>query len=190
MYLPMIGFAACAGLLLERLRPIFVVSVLIFLIGFSFARTATWRTEKSLWTDAVAKAPAKIRPKIQLARAVEPAAALGILEQARQMAPDDPRIPSEEGRIYLGLGRPERALPEFGRALALSPHSADALNNRGVALLALDQKEAARADFERALAIDPCQFDARLNLSRLGISKPAPAECRYNVAEAAALTGN
>ena len=190
MYLPMIGFAACAGLLLERLRPIFLAPVLILLIGLSVARTAIWRTEESLWTDAVAKAPTKIRPRIQLARAVEPARALPMLEQAKQMAPEDPRIPSEEGRVYLSLGRPDRALPEFGRALALSPHSVDALNNRGVALLALDQKEAARADFERALAIDPCQFDARLNLSRLGVSKPTPPVCSYNAEQAAALRGN
>jgi tetratricopeptide (TPR) repeat protein len=190
MYLPMIGFAACAALLLERVRPMFLAPILILLMGLSLARTATWRTEESLWTDAVAKAPAKIRPRIQLARAVEPARALPMLEQARQMAPEDPLIPSEEGRIYLGLGRPDRALPEFGRALALSPHSVEALNNRGVALLALNQKEPARADFERALAIDPCRFDARLNLLRLGILKSAPPQCRYSAAEVAALHRN
>jgi tetratricopeptide (TPR) repeat protein len=190
MYLPMIGFAACAGLLLARVRPIYLALVLILLGGVSFARTATWRSEESLWTDAVAKAPAKIRPRIQLARAVEADRALLVLEQAKGIAPDDPRIPSEEGRIYLSLGRPGQALPEFGRALALSPHSVEAMNNRGVALLALDQKEAARADFERALAIDPCQFDARLNMSRLGISKPAPPECRYSAEQSAALRGN
>ena len=190
MYLPMIGFAACAGLLLERVRPIFLAPVLILLVGLSVVRTATWRTEEALWTDAVAKAPTKIRPRIQLSRTVEPVRALPMLEQAKQMAPEDSRIPSEEGRIYLSLGRPDRALPEFGRALALSPHSVDALNNRGVALLALDQKEAARADFERALAIDPCQFDARLNLSRLGILKQTSPECSYNAEQAAALRGN
>jgi tetratricopeptide (TPR) repeat protein len=190
MYLPMIGFATCAALLLEHVRPVFLAPILILLMGLSFARTATWRTEESLWTDAVAKAPAKIRPRIQLARAVEPSKALPILEQARQMAPDDPRIPAEEGRIYMTLGRPDQALPEFGRELALSPHSVEAMNNRGVALLALHQDEAARADFERALAIDPCQFDARLNLSRLGISESPPPQCRYSAAESAALRGN
>jgi Flp pilus assembly protein TadD len=137
----------------------------------------------------VAKAPAKIRPRIQLARAVEPARALPILEQAKHLAPEDPRIPSEEGRIYLTLGRPDQALPEFGRALALSPHSLEALNNRGVALLALDQKDAARADFERALAIDPCQFDARLNLLHIGIVEAPPQECSYSAEQSAALRG-
>ena len=187
MYLPMIGFAACTGLLLERVRPILLTALVILLVGVSVARTATWRTEESLWTDAAAKAPTKMRPRIQLARAVEPGRALPILAEAERMAPDDPRIPSEEGRIYLSLGRPDRALPQFGRALALSPRSAEAVNNRGVALLALDQKEAARVDFERALAIDPCIFDARLNLLRMGIPKSAPAECRYSAEQWTAL---
>jgi len=190
MYLPMIGFASCAGLLLAKVRPIYLAVVLTLLTGVSIARTSTWRSEESLWTDAVAKAPAKIRPRIQLARAVEAERALLVLEQAKGIAPDDPRIPAEAGRIYLSLGRPGQALLEFGRALALSPHSVEAMNNRGVALLALNQKEAARADFERALAIDPCQFDARLNLLRLGISKSPSPECRYSAEQSAALRGN
>jgi len=189
MYLPMLGFAACAGLLLERVRPGFLVPVLLLLTGLSFERTATWLTEEQLWTDAVEKAPRKVRPKIQLARAVESGRAIRILEEARHIAPEDPQIASEEGRIYLSEGRPAEALQHFGRALALAPSSADALNNRGAALAALDQKDAARQDFERALAIDPCQFHARLNLQHLGISKPMPAGCRFNAEQSRALEG-
>src|SRR5262249_18715198 len=153
----------------QRVRPTALSAVLAILIALSFARTQTWRTEESLWSDAVAKAPDKVRPKIQLARAVEPAHALELIEQAMKLAPDDPRLPAEEGRIYLNSGRPQQALVAFGRALALAPNSADALNNRGAALLGMGQTEAARQDFERALAANPCQFDARLNLKRLGI---------------------
>jgi len=138
----------------------------------------------------MAKAPGKVRPRIQLARSIEPARALQILEQARALAPDDPAIPSEEGRIYISLGKPLLALPQFGRALALSPRSAEALNNRGVALLALDQKDAARQDFERALALDACQFDARLNLKRLGIVNPPATGCKYTSRQMDELTGS
>ena len=189
MYLPTIGFAACAGLLLSRVRPVFLAPFLVLLVGASAVRTEVWRTEESLWTDAVAKAPTKLRPRIQLARAAPPERAIAILEQAREMAPEDPRVPEAEGRVYLKLRRPEQALPEFGIALALAPRSVEAMNNRGVALLSLGQREAARADFERALAIDPCWFDARLNLLRLGVSKPLPAECRYTAEQNAALLG-
>jgi tetratricopeptide (TPR) repeat protein len=189
MYLPMIGFAASIGLLLERVRPIYLAPAFLALVCLSYQRTAVWRSEESLWIDAVRKAPGKVRPRIQLARAVEPARALEILEQARRIAPADPRIPSEEGRVYLSLGEPARALPEFGRVLALDPGSAEAFNNRGVALLALDQKEAAVEDFERALARDPCQFNALLNLRRAGVVIAPPPQCKFTVEQRSELGG-
>jgi protein O-mannosyl-transferase len=187
MYLPMLGFAACLGILLERVRLVYLAPVLLVLIYLSFVRTETWKTEESLWTDAVEKAPSKIRPRIQLARAVEPARALAVLEEAKQIAPDDPQIPSEEGRIYLSLGKPAQALLEFGRTLALTPRSAEALNNRGAALLALKQKDVAIQDFERALAIDPCQFNALSNLRRLDVAKAPPGQCKFTPQQKDAL---
>jgi protein O-mannosyl-transferase len=187
LYLPLIGFAAAAGLLLVRFRPEVAVAVVAGLAFASAARTETWRTEESLWQDAAGKAPLKVRPKIQLARAVEPERGIAILQQARALAPRDPRIPSEEGRLYLTLGRPDQALMAFGRALALDPRSAEAYNNRGAALLALNQKQPAQQDFERALAIDSCQFDARLNLKRLGAAIPPGQRCRYSPDQSKAL---
>jgi protein O-mannosyl-transferase len=187
MYLPMLGFAACLGVLLERVRLVYLAPVFLVLTYLSFVRTETWKTEESLWADAVDKAPSKVRPRIQLARAVEPMRALGILEQAKLIAPDDPQIPSEEGRIYLGLGKPAQALVAFGRTLALTPRSAEALNNRGAALLALNQKDVAIQDFQRALALDPCQFNALSNLHRLGVAVPAPGLCRFTTKQKDAL---
>lgn len=179
MYLPMIAFSACAGLLLERARPAAVGLIAVVLIALSVQRTLVWRTEQSLWSDAVQQSPDKVRPKVQLARASsDPARSLELLQQAEALAPNDARIPAEQGRVYLSAGDAARALSAFGRALALDPSNADALNNRGAALLALGQKDAARQDFERALSIDPCQVNARANLSRMGIETPAPPQCR------------
>jgi len=177
MYLPMIAFAACAGVLLERVKPAVIAAIAVVLIGLSVERTLVWRTEQSLWSDAMEKSPDKVRPKIQLARVSDPARALALLQQAESQAPQDPRIPAEMGRIYLANGNAAQALAEFGRALALNPRSADALNNRGAALLALGQADAARQDFERALAINPCQPNARENLVHMGIERPAPQGC-------------
>jgi tetratricopeptide (TPR) repeat protein len=190
MYLPMLGFAACLGVLLERVRLVYLAPVFLVLIYLSFVRTEAWKTEQSLWADAVEKAPSKVRPRIQLARAVEPARALDILEQAQRMAPDDPRIPAEEGRIYLDLGKPAQALVAFGRTLALTPRSAEALNNRGAALLALNQKDVAIQDFQRALAVDPCQFNALSNLRRLGVAAPVPGRCKFTTRQKEGLEGS
>ena len=172
MYLPMIAFAAFVGILLEHARPAVIGAIAVVLIGLSVERSLVWRTEQSLWTDAVEKSPGKLRPKVQLARVSEPQRALELLQQARSLAPNDLRIPTEIGRVYLSTGDAAKALSEFGRALALDPNNAEALNNRGAALLALGQTAAARSDFERALKIDPCQPDARANLARLGVHTP------------------
>jgi hypothetical protein len=188
MYLPLLGFAAAAGCLLvgqvSNLRRIVnppsstnapphavMASVIVVaLTAFGIARTQVWMTEERLWREAVRRAPDKVRPKIQLARAVPAAEALELLARARNLAPNDPAVAAETGKILLSEGQPAAALQEFGRALALDPLDARNFNNRGVALDALGQTEAARQDFERALRIDPSLIEASQNLEKL----PAP----------------
>lgn len=172
MYLPMFAFAAALGMALQYVRPEPVLAVLgMVLLGLSLQRTMVWNSDESLWREAVERAPNKVRPKIQLARALPAAKALELLNQARLASPHDPTIAAETGRILLAEGQADAALEEFGRALALDPVNAQYINNRGVALQALGQTEAARADFLRALQFDPTLSEARDNLSKL---PPAP----------------
>ncbi len=173
MYLPVAAFGAAAALLLARARPAVLLAGAALLTVLSVQRSLVWRSEESLWSEAERMAPGKLRPKLQLARAAGPPRALELLAQARTLAPDDPAVPGELGRLYLASGDPARALAEFGRALALAPGDARALNNRGAALLALDQREAAREDFLRALAMDPTLEEARENLARLATAPAA-----------------
>jgi protein O-mannosyl-transferase len=168
MYLPMLGFAAAAGLLIDRAKADWLAtSIAVALMLFSVGRTQVWMTEESLWREAVERAPDKVRPKIQLARAVPAAKALELLAKAELLAPHDPAVAAELGKTLLAEGQAEAALPEFGRALALDPKDARNYNNRGVALAALGQNEAARADFEQALKMDPGLAEARQNLIKL-----------------------
>ncbi len=180
MYLPLCAFAAAAALLVRNVRSRFLIPVGILLAVLSFGRTRVWRTEESLWREAVVVSPEKIRPRIQLARALPPKEALKLLEEAQRLAPNDPRVPAELGKTYMLLGQPQQALGHFGRALALTPRNVQALNNRGVALLALGQYDAAKEDFRRALAINPCLFDARFNLKRLGESTEFDPKCEFS----------
>ena len=178
MYLPLVAFAACVGLLLERVDWRVVVAIVVVLVGISFRYSLLWGNPEALWSEAVLRAPDKLRPRLQLARSVSPDRGLGVLEGARLIAPEDATVPAEQGRILLTLRQPEEALAAFGRALALAPGDAMLLNNRGVALAALGQGEAARADFLRALERDPCLEDARGNLERMGVRVDVAAGCR------------
>ncbi len=179
MYLPMVAFCACAALLLDRVERRAIAAIVIGLGAISFYYCGLWRSPEALWSEAVKQAPDKVRPRLQLARALPPERGLDVLSQAQRLAPDDPSVATEQGRALLALGRPGEALAAFGRALALDPNDARALNNRGAALIALGQVDAARADFERALARDPCLFDTRVNLLRIGVRTTAPLGCRY-----------
>ncbi|HLK65679.1 MAG TPA: tetratricopeptide repeat protein [Bryobacteraceae bacterium] len=169
MYLPLLAFAASLPLALGKLDKLLIPFLVVATVlgAITVMRTQVWTTEESLWREAVERAPAKIRPRIQLARALPAAPALEVLAQARNLAPNDPAVAAEIGKTLLGEGQADAALQEFGRALALDPRDARNLNNRGVALEAIGQTEAARADFERALAIDPNLAEARANLQKL-----------------------
>ena len=168
MYLPMLAFTALGGLLLYRsTRAGMCVFIALFIL--SATRTYVWASEQRIWTEAVERAPNKLRPRIHLARSVDARTALGILEDAKNLAPEDPGPSSERGMRLLELNRADLALAEFGRALALRPNDPQSITNRGVALLLLNQREAAIEDFRRAIQSNPCLSDARNNLRRLGV---------------------
>ena len=84
------------------------------------------------------------------------------------------------GELFIERRQASEALSEFGRAVALRPGDAVALNNRGVALLMLGIREHAVTDFQEALKIDPCLADARRNL-RLRVSDASSGWMREQV---------
>jgi tetratricopeptide (TPR) repeat protein len=180
MYLPMVAFGAAAGFVLRAVRWRWLAPAAVLLAALSVGRTQVWRSAEALWDEAARRAPDKVRPKVQLARARGPKRGLPLLDEARRLAPEDAPLAAELGKTYLLLGDGDRALAEFGRALALRPGDAQALNNRGVALMSLGQFEAARQDFERALQVNPCLFDARFNLHRLGARAKENPSCRFS----------
>jgi hypothetical protein len=175
MYLPMIAFCACAGVLLEAVDRRAIVAIVLGLIAISIRYSILWTNPESLWSEASRQAPDAVRPHIQLARALPPEQAL---EELQGVAPDHENVATERGRLLLTLGRPAEALSAFGRALALSPNDAMAVSNRAVALAALGSRDAAIAEFQRALEKDPCLFEARENLAKLGVQSTAPSKCQ------------
>ena len=174
IYLPMLAFCACAGILLEAVDRRAIVAIVVGLAAISIHYSILWTNPEALWSEAKLLAPRAVRPRIQLARILPPERALENLNDA----PDDASIATERGRLLLTLGRPAEALSAFGRALALEPNDAKAISNRAVALAALGSRDAAIAEFHRALEKNACLSDARENLAKLGVQSAAPANCR------------
>jgi Flp pilus assembly protein TadD len=181
--------------LLRRFGPL---GLAVLLAVFSLGRSQVWRSEESLWRDTAEKSPGKVRPKLQLARALagrvdSTPERLALLRQARQIEPDSVDIALELGVFHLQTGSPGEALVEFDRALATDPGNAQIQANRGAALYLLDRLQEADAAFRSALEIDPCNFDARHNLVLLygslgdseAMSRAAeiPDGCRWSASQ-------
>ncbi|MBX9775578.1 MAG: tetratricopeptide repeat protein [Xanthobacteraceae bacterium] len=80
---------------------------------------------------------------------------VAILEQARALAPAEPRIHALLGQALIHLGRYEDALGSLDRALAVGVSNASLHGNRADALAALGRREEAVQGYDRALAIKP-----------------------------------
>ncbi|MBL8228044.1 MAG: glycosyltransferase family 39 protein [Bryobacterales bacterium] len=186
-YFALAAMGAVIGLWWHRQSRWIAIGLGLALTALSTIQSQTWRDPKALWRQAIAEAPRKVRPHIQLARQLAPSEALALLSEAQSFAPNDANLASEKGRIQLESGNPQLALGEFGRALALAPDDARMVNNRGVALTRLGQTEVAKMDFERALRMEPCFFDALWNLRRLGYAHQPDPRCRFTASQRRSL---
>ena len=206
VYLPMLSLSLAAGVVLKR-RTRFLLPLLALVLGvLGFQRAQVWRTEETLWRDTVEKSPAKARPKLQLARALEPggpdtrAERLALLQQARRLQLHGTEAATELGVFYLRTGRAADARREFRAVLDAAPNNSQALANYGAALYVLGNLEAARDSFSGALSSDPCNFDARNNALLLEAATdrraaremlyPAPDHCRFTPEQEALLESN
>jgi tetratricopeptide (TPR) repeat protein len=84
-------------------------------------------------------------------------------DAAEKLAPADPDVLYQLGRLHVGQGNAEKALGYLDRAIAVDPNMGPAWHFKGEALSALGRLEDADAAWREAVAIDP--QDARPFLS-------------------------
>jgi Flp pilus assembly protein TadD len=123
---------------------ILVSFVTLMIIGFgtgTYIRNMTWATEKTLWEDAIAKAPGMGRPYQNLAWA-----------------------------YYLRIGQYDQAMELFEKSLQLKMHSrhskAGAINNMGHIFFLNGEIYKASRLFEQAYRLYPRHSLYQLNLSK------------------------
>lgn len=176
-YLPMVGLVllvgAAAGAIHRRHQAAAWVAsglVVLALGAATLSRNAVWDTELSLWSDVVAKSPAKARPHVNLGLALQNA---GRLEEAQrhyrralEIHPGYPFALNNLGNVLRRRGAAEEAEALFRAALQERPgHPSPHIN---LGNLAMDRGDFAAAErsYREALALSPETVDARYNLAK------------------------
>ena len=136
--------------------------LLIFCIKETIARNRVWRTEFTLWNDAVTKSPMKAKPYIGRGVAYVNMGkfdnAIFDFNRALSLNPyctEIVEVYNNRGIAYLGKGEYDKAISDFNQALNFDPNYAKAYNNRGVAYRAKGEYDKAILDFNHTLSLDP-----------------------------------
>jgi Flp pilus assembly protein TadD len=171
MYLAVGGFAALAGLALggaaarvPRLAAAAGLAIVVTLASFAVARNELWRDPVALWTDALAKAPAKQRIYRNLADAYQrrgdqtgmrrvALAEADTLERLHHARPHDARVVTALGNALARLGRFEEALAAVSEAVRLDPRDPVSRAAQGGLLMQLARPEEAIPQLEVAQAL-------------------------------------
>jgi tetratricopeptide (TPR) repeat protein len=163
VYLPFLGLILIALELLRRLQFSQAVGIcaaaILACTVLTYQRSDVWSSPLSLWQDAVAKSPVKMRPRFHLAftqyQAGDCAAAVGNFEVASRLDTPDYRLLVDWANALDCVNREDDAATEFNRAIGLYPSSAEAYV--GLSAVYGKQKKFDEALKELALAeaIDP-----------------------------------
>jgi Flp pilus assembly protein TadD len=186
-YLPMAGLCLALGPLVgtahRRRAGLTWLGLGVLVATLSVAttrRNSVWDTELSLWTDTVAKAPAKARPRVNLGLALRNAGRFDEAEQqyrrALELEPHYPFALNNLGTILRLQGRPDEAAPLFHAAITARPRYADPRINLGN--LAMDRGDLVGAEtwYREALELREHSVPARYNLARSLERQGRPAE--------------
>jgi len=190
VYLPFAGLslalATGVALCARRLTPGKVAAwtaaaglVLAAVLGaVTWRRNEAWRSEVALWTDAVAHAPAKARPRhnlgVALTRAGRRAEAMPLLQDAVRLDPAYALGHESLGVALADAGRTTEAEAHLRRAIELDPKLAEPWFDLGTLRFDAGRYAEAAPYFERAIAIRRAYPEAWANLAACwnGLGRP------------------
>lgn len=97
------------------------------------------------------------------------------LKTATKISPDDPFLHFRLSKAYSSLNKPELALDEIEKAVALDPKNKEYLEARAIVAGWIGKHEIASDSYKRILAITPDEKDALINLARSQVRSGAYA---------------
>lgn len=175
VYLPFLGLILVILEPLRRLQfPQAVGACAAALIAstiLTYQRSDVWSTPLTLWQDSVAKSPAKVRPRFQLAFAQaqsgDCAAAVGNYQAASLLEPPDYLLLVDWANALDCAGNEKEAITVFARAINVNDHRAEAYVGLSAIYGKLRRTDEAMNVLARAEAADP--MIAQIYLNRGGI---------------------
>ncbi|MCX6251802.1 MAG: tetratricopeptide repeat protein [Bacteroidetes bacterium] len=137
-YMPSVGLLLCFALgLLEirntRIRYPIFMLFILILSTLSFSRCMVWKDSITLWDDVISRYNYS------------------------------PIAYSNLGNAHANLGRWDKAIADFSRALDIDPKDRDTYYNRGIAYSTLRQWNKAIEDYSKVIEIDPKYANAYSN---------------------------
>lgn len=181
LYLPSLGFILLLSLIMQyatvHSRPrsplplAIYLSLLISLYSVGVvSRNPVWRTDHTLWEDAVIKAPdaaiAHYNFGLVLYNKGELDRAILRYQAALQLEPS-PKVYNDLAVAYNDMGLPDKAIEVLQIAIRMNPDFADAHNNLGVAYISKGLYGKAIYHLNKAAGLDP-SFSG--TYSNLGLS--------------------
>ncbi len=156
----------------------FSIAVLVFYGGLTISRNRIWSDEALLWQDAAEKAPAKIRPHLNLGALyqVRGQADRAIREYAYvlETAPGNSAALSNLASLYMDRNELDKTEALLSRAVVADSKFAAVYLNLGVVRLRQARFEEARSLFERARVLNPKQLMIHHNLGDIFFNENHP----------------
>jgi Tfp pilus assembly protein PilF len=165
------------------MQAIMAVFVMLVLIGFgnsTYLRNGVWKTNGTLWADALEKAPDVIRPHLNLgnyyytqkmydmalSRYTE-----GSMKRSANNKTDTGLIFYNIGLIHHKMGNKDQALENYRKAAKTHPAHADTHNNIGLILYSKGQKKEAETELLKAIQCKTKHLKAHRNLALFSIKE-------------------
>lgn len=171
LYIPLIGLAWIAGLLISRIRgrftPLIIFLVLIYSL-LTFVRIQVWKSAITLYEDILKKYPTQFialnSAGVESMFLNEDDKALAYFNKAVASAPRNYKGFYNRGLLYLKNQKPEPAIQSFNQALALYDYP-KAYTARASAYYMLRDIPKAMNDANHALRYDPDNSKAHFVLA-------------------------
>lgn len=145
-----------------KLRRHILLSILILVLGIlsclTWHRCKVWKSDMTLWTDALKKYPSHVAFNNRGLAYYEQQRydkAIRDFNGALDLAPDYSTAYYNRANAYDAKADYYKALADYDRAIELDPKAAKAYNNRGLTYGRIEQYTRAIDDFSEAVSLDP-----------------------------------